>query len=64
MASSTLPPLISVSGLVSLYGVRARSQLGQNFLFDANVTGTTDRSRPDIINPFNTLTYSCSCVPS
>jgi len=51
MASSTLPPLISVSGLVSLYGVRARSQLGQNFLFDANVTGTADRPRPDVPAP-------------
>ena len=51
MASSTLPPLISVSGLVSLYGVRARSQLGQNFLFDANVTGMADRPRPDVPAP-------------
>lgn len=37
-----LPPLLSVRELVKLYGLQARSQLGQNFLFDSNVTGMNE----------------------
>ena len=43
MATPPLP--LSVRALVQLYGVQARTQLGQNFLFDRNVTGARAHSR-------------------
>ena len=46
-AAINLPALLSVRALVSLYGVGARAQLGQNFLFDSNVTGASMRQKSD-----------------
>ena len=44
--AAALPPLLSVRALVQLYGVGARVQLGQNFLFDGNVTGKRPATSP------------------
>ena len=46
--SGRLPPLPSVRELVKVYGLSAKKQLSQNFIFDFNLTDKIVRSMGDL----------------
>ena len=48
MRRNGLPDMISVRHLLDLYGLRAQSQLSQNFLLNRNATGVFNLSMRSI----------------
>ena len=56
--ATALPDMISVRHLLDLYGLRAQSQLSQNFLLNQHVTGGFKKYYPSICTQFSRSAYA------